>query len=128
MVHREIAREFTGREGVVFLNVDVEDFAALFAVEMPMFAHVWAETNGGAIEDDLADEAAFDEDAEAIVNGREADFGVRFFGAFEDLFGGGMIVTFRDDVENLLALAGHAQAAGGQTLGQVFVFARVHRR
>ena len=127
MIDGERFGKMAGVESV-FGNVDVEDFAALFAVEMPMLAHVRAETNRRAIENHLTNEAAFDEDAQAIVNGREGDFGIRFFGAFEDLFGGRMVVTFGDDFENLLALAGHAQAAGGKALGQVFIFVNVHRR
>ena len=127
VIHSEGFWKFAGVEGSILGNVDVEDFAALLAVEMPMFAHVGAKANRGAIKDDLANEAAFDEDAEAIVNGREGNFGICFFGALEDLFGARMIVAFGDDIENLLALARHPQPAGGETLGQVFVFVDVHR-
>ena len=113
-------------EQAVFGDVDVDDFAAGFAIEMPMFAHVRAEANAGAIEDDLADEAAFDEDAEAVVNGGEGNFGVGFFGALEDLFGRRVVMAFDDDVEDLLALAGHFQTAGGQALRQSFVQLQFH--
>jgi hypothetical protein len=39
-----------------------------------------------------------------------------------------MVVAFGDDIENLLALASHAQAAGGKAVGQVFIFVNVHCR
>jgi Zn-dependent protease with chaperone function len=94
---------------------------------MPVLAHVRAETNRRPVEYHLADQAAFNEDAQAVVNRGKGDFGIRFFGAFENLFGARMIVAVGDDVENLLALAGHAQPAGGEALSQVFVFVNVHR-
>ena len=114
-------------EGAIFGQVDIQHFAALFAIEMPVFAHVRTKTDGGTIENDLADETAFDEDAQAIVNSRERNFGVGVFGPFENLFGGRMIMAFSNDVEDLLALTGHAQTAGGEALGKSFIFVDVHR-
>jgi hypothetical protein len=55
--------KFSGLKGAFLGNIDVEDLAADFAEEMPVFAHVWAKADRGAVEDDLADKPALDEQA-----------------------------------------------------------------
>lgn len=122
MVHLERFGEFAAMEDAFFGDFDIEDFAAGFAVEMPVFAHVRAEAHGGAVENDLADEAAFDEDAQAVVNGGEGNFGAGLAGALEDLLGGGVVVAVGQDIEHLLALPRHAQPAGGQAAGKALMF------
>ena len=114
VIHLESFGKFAGLERALFGDIDIEDFAANFAGEMPMFAHVRAKANRRAIEDHLADEAAFDKEAQAIINGGKGDFGIRFFSALEDLLRSWMIVAIRDHVEDLLALTGHTQAAIGE--------------
>src|SRR4051812_40143986 len=91
-----------------------------------MLAHIGTKTHGRAIENHLANQAALDEDAQAVVNGGEGNDGIRFFGALENLFGGGMIMALGDDLEDLLALTRHFQTAGCQPLGQTFMCLQFH--
>ena len=53
VINREGLRKLAGVERDIPRNIDVKDFAATFAEEMPVLAHVRAEANRGAIEDDL---------------------------------------------------------------------------
>src|ERR1700722_6542164 len=117
MVHLEALG--AGHDGGILGQRDIEHFAARTAVIMAVLLHVRAKTGGAAFQLDLADESAFDEGVEAVVNGGVGDLGHRALGADENLLGGGMIAPGEDDVIDMLALRRETKTAGAQPLGQV---------
>src|SRR5689334_9532861 len=66
-------------------EVNVKNPAAFIAIEMAMLLHVGAVAGGGAVEIDVADEAALDQGVEAIVDRGHRDFRHALFGPQEDV-------------------------------------------
>jgi len=126
MIHFKGAGQIANGKSIFFWDIDVQNLTTFLAVKMPVLAHVRAKTNGSAIQDHLPNQTAFHEHAEAVVNGREGDFGVRLLGSLEDEFGGWVVVALGNYVEHLLALTRHAQAAGGELLCKILVFVKRH--
>lgn len=93
-----------------------------------MLPHVRAKTNRRPIENHLPHQTTSDQDAQAIIDRRERNFRIRPLGALENLLRSGMVMTFGDHIEHLLALPRHAQPARGEALGKLFVFVQMHAR
>jgi len=95
-------------------DFDVVDAAGAAIVEVGVFLEIGAVAGGFALEVDLADEAAGDEGFEAVVDGGEGNGGHGVAGAGVDLVGGGVVAFVEEDGEDVLALAGGAQAGADE--------------
>jgi len=95
-------------------DFDIVNAAGAAVVEMGVFLEVGAVAGGFALEVDLADEAAGDEGFEAVVNSGEGDGGHGVAGAGVNLVGGGVVAFVEEDGEDVLALAGGAEAGAGE--------------
>jgi hypothetical protein len=97
---------------------------------MAMLLHVGAKPRGAALNLDLAQETAFYEGVQAIINRRMGNIGHLPLGADKDLLGGGMIALLQQNVIDLLALRRQSQATGAQPFGETliqFIPSRVHQ-
>lgn len=99
-------------------EVDVKNTAAFIAVKMAVLLHVGAVAGGGAVEVDVADEAALDQGVEAIVNCGHGDVRHALFGAQEDVLHPGMIALLEEHVVHVLPLRRETEAAIGEPLIQ----------
>jgi len=100
-------------------KVNVKDGIASVAKEMAMIMHVWAKTSCAAVQLHLADEAAFDERIETIIDGCVGDFGHLFFCADKNLIGRRMIALVQQDIINALALRREPEAERAQAFADI---------
>ena len=84
-----------------------------------MLLHIRAETRCAPLQLNLADQPAFNEGIEAIINRRVGDFGHLLFGPDENFFGRRVIALVQDYVINLLPLRRETKAARAQLFSQV---------
>ena len=76
-----------------------------------MLAHVRTKTGWSTVERHLFDQAALHQNAQTIIDRGERNLRHSPFRPLENLFSSGVIVTFRDDFEYSLSLAGGTKAA-----------------
>jgi len=106
----------------------VEHLAAGVTVIVAVFLHVGAKTGGAPFQGHLPRQTTFDEGIQAVVNGGHGDFRHALFGADKDLFGGGMIAFFPQNIINPLTLRGETETAHPEPLVQVLTgFFTVYR-
>ena len=83
---------------------------------MAMLLHVRAITGRGAVEVDVADEAAFDQRIQAVIDRRHGDLRHALLGAEEDFLDRRVVALVEENVEDMLALRREAEAAGRKPL------------
>jgi hypothetical protein len=99
-------------------QIDICDPAALVAYEMTMFAHVRTKTGRAFFERYLANEAALNKHAQAIIDCGKRHFRKAHFGPLKNFLGSRMVVAVRHYLKNLAALPGVTQAASGEPLDE----------
>ena len=80
-------------------------------MKMKMLPHVRAITHRHPIQVHLADQAAFHQRVQAIVNRGHGNLRHLLLGAKKDLLGGGMIALAQQDIVNMFALRSEAKPA-----------------
>ena len=98
-------------------QVDVESTAG-FVVEVGVGSQVGAVAGGGALEVHRPHEFVLHQGLQAVVDGGQRDGRHDLLHANEDLVGGGVVALLEQDLVNGFALAGRAQAALREALGQ----------
>ena len=97
-------------------QINIGHFAAGFAEEMAVLAHVRTESGWAAVERHLPDQAALNQDAQAIINRGERDFRHARLRAMKNFFGGGVVMALGHDFKDVLPLAGKTKAARRELL------------
>ena len=85
---------------------------------MAVLAHIRAKTRCAAVQDDEADQPAFYQRIEAVVNRGHGNVGHGFFGPDEDLLRRGMVALLQQHIINMLALGRKPEPARRQALIQ----------
>lgn len=108
-------RQLQARSASLSGKINIENVAALIAVKMAMFAHVRAIPHCRAIQIDLIDQVALDEEIEAIINSRHRDLRHGLFRPHENLLGSRVIALVEQHAIDLLALRRKAKAPCSQS-------------
>src|SRR6478736_7967248 len=105
-------------------QLDIVDLAGRLVVKMGVLVEVRAVAGRGALEVDLAHQAAADERLKAVVDRGEGDARHHALHAGENFVSSGVVALFEDNFQHDLTLGGGADVAGFQLLaklGVVFV-------
>ena len=102
-------------------EIDIKNTAAAVTIKMTVLLHIGAVPGGGTLQVYLADEVAFDQRIQAIVDRGHGNIRHPLFGAEKYVLDRGMIPLLEQNVVHVLPLRREPKAAGRKPFIQAVI-------